>query len=543
MQIIRPGQKDFEQIRKNFKWNIPKYYNMAYEVCDRHRNLSHRPAMYCENSAGEARTYTFGDCRKLSNRLANGLAQMGIAKGDRVGIVLPQRVETAIAHIALHKLGAVSLPLSILFGPDAIEYRLNDSAAKAVIATGRHVQMIQDMRTELPQLQAVISCDQADGDEMFWSLLQRGSEHYEMEPTLAENPALLIYTSGTTGPPKGALVAHRSLLGNLPGFELSQNFYPRRTDVFWTPADWAWTGGLLDGLMPTWVYGRPIVAYDGGKFDPEIACRLLSKYRVTNAFIPPTALKMIRQVGDIDRYHFSLRAMMSAGESLGEELYEWGKDVLGLLINEMWGQTEFNYLVGNCAVIMTVRPGSMGKPYPGHEVDAIDEQGNIRPRGEHGELAARINDPVMFLGYWNNETATKAKISNGWFRTGDVGYRDKDGYIWFVGRKDDVIGSAGHRIGPGEIEDSLLKHPAVAHAAVIASPDALRGSIVKAYVVLAQGYAASEELKAEIQTSVKSRLAAHEYPRAVEFIDAMPMTTTGKVRRMELRKLDAESRK
>lgn len=542
MQTIKSNQTDFEQIRQDFRWSIPKRYNMAWEACDKHHSLSQQPAMYCENRKDEAKTYTFGDFRKLSNRLANGLAQLGVNKGDRVGIVLPQRVETGIAHLAAHKLGAVSLPLSILFGPDAIEYRLHDSGAKTVIASGRHVQMIQDLRTQLPQLQTVISCDYAGGDELFWSLLAQGSDQRTIEPTLAEDPALLIYTSGTTGPPKGALLAHRALLGNLPGFELSQNFYPQRADVFWTPADWAWTGGLLDGLMPTWVYGKPIVAYEGGKFDPEKSCHLLDKYRVTNAFIPPTALKMIRQVPNLDQYNINMRGIMSAGEALGVELYEWGKEALDLLINEMWGQTEFNYLVGNCAAIMEVKPGSIGKPYPGHEVDAIDEQGKVKPRGEHGELAARIDDPVMFLGYWNNEAATKAKISNGWFRTGDMGYKDQEGYIWFVGRKDDVISSAGHRIGPGEIEDSLLKHPAVAQAAVIGSPDQLRGSIVKAYIVLAQGYAASDELKAEIQTSIKNRLASHEYPRAVEFIDEMPMTTTGKVRRLELRKIDAQSK-
>jgi acetyl-CoA synthetase len=311
--------------------------------------------------------------------------------------------------------------------------------------------------------------------------------------------------------------------------------------VFWTPADWAWTGGLMDGLLPSWCYGKPIVAFEGGKFDSERACRLMEKYAVTNAFIPPTALKMIRQVTDIDRYQFKLRAIMSAGETMGAELYEWGQEVLGFQINEMWGQTEFNYLVGNCAPIMTVKPGSMGKPYPGHVVSVIDDDGNELPAGENGELAARrIGDPVMFLGYWNNDEATRDKFTGDWFCTGDVGYRDEDGYIWFVGRKDDVISSAGHRVGPGEIEDCLLKHPAVVQAAVIGSPDDLRGNVIKAYIVLAEDCTPSEALKSEIQAAVKTRLAAHEYPRAIEFIDEMPMTTTGKVRRVELRRMDQD---
>jgi len=295
--------------------------------------------------------------------------------------------------------------------------------------------------------------------------------------------------------------------------------------------------GAARCLLPTWFYGRPIVAFEGGRFDPEKSCEVLARHRVTNAFIPPTALKMIRQIPDIDRYDIRLRGVMSAGEAMGAELYEWGREALGIEINEMWGQTEFNYLVGNCSAIMPVRPGSMGRPYPGHEVAAIDESGNPVPRGQQGELAARTGDPVMFLGYWNDVAATGEKITNGWFRTGDVGYLDDDGYIWFLGRRDDVISTAGHRVGPGEIEDSLLRHPAVAQAAVIGSPDELRGSIIKAFIVLAQGHVGSEDLKDEIRQFVKVRLAAHEYPRAIEFIEEMPMTTTGKVRRVDLRKM------
>ncbi len=540
MRLIEPKSRDFDRIRREFHWRIPERCNIAFEVCDKHAALSERPALFYENADGDVATYTFGDIRSLSNRLANALAALGIEKGDRVGIVLPQRVETAVSHVALYKLGAVALPLSILFGPDAIEYRLRDSGAKAVITRGRHVPMIRDLQDRLPSLVRVINCDRGTESGDFWRLMEAGAEQRAIVDTGADEAALLIYTSGTTGPPKGALVAHRSLIGNLPGFEMSQNFFPEARDVFWTPADWAWTGGLLDGLLPSWYYGRPIVAFEGGKFDPERAYGLMEKYAVTNAFIPPTALKMMRQLDGVrNKYELALRAVMSAGESVGAEVYQWGRQDLGVEINEMWGQTEFNYLVGNCAPIMPVKPGSMGRPYPGHEVSVIDDDGNELPAGENGELAARRHgDPVMFLGYWNNDAATREKCLGDWFCTGDVGYRDEDGYLWFVGRKDDVISTAGHRVGPGEIEDCLLKHPAVAQAAVIGSPDALRGSVIKAYIVLAEGHAASEALERDIQESVKSRLAAHEYPRRIAFIDEMPMTTTGKVRRMELRSLD-----
>ncbi|MFQ5993833.1 MAG: acyl-CoA synthetase [Acidiferrobacterales bacterium] len=539
MQLIDPRQKDFDAIHSSFRWQVPEYYNIALEVCDRHVQYADKTALYYENEDGEAQSYTFGQIRTLSDRFANVLLALGVDRGDRIAIVLPQRAETAIAHLAAYKIGAVALPLSILFGPDAVDYRLRNSAAKTVITDDARVPMIEAMRTDLPDLEVVIKCDDDGTDATFWQLIEKASDSFERVDTHANDPALLIYTSGTTGPPKGALIAHRSLLGNLTGFELSQNFFPRKGDCFWTPADWAWTGGLLDALMPSWCYARPILAYEGGKFDAEKACHLIEKYGVTNAFVPPTALKMIRQIGDVrGRFRLKLRGIMSAGEAVGAELYDWGKEALGVEINEMWGQTEFNYLVGNCSAIMPVRPGSMGKPYPGHTVDVIDGAGRPMSTGKTGELAAKRGDPVMFLGYWRNEEATREKFVGEWFCTGDIGYRDEDEYLWFVGRKDDVISSAGYRIGPGEIEDCLLKHPAVAQAAVVGSPDELRGNVVKAYIVLARGYQSSNELRKEIQESVRTRLAAYEYPRQIEFIDELPMTTTGKVRRVELRQRD-----
>ena len=542
MQFIDPTSTDFDAIRRRFRWRVPEYYNMAWEVCDKHGNLRNAPALFYENADGERKTFTFGDLFTASNRLANALHALGVGRGDRVGIVLPQRFETGLAHLALYKLGAVAVPLSVLFGSDALEYRLRDSGAKAVISIKPHTEFMLDIKHTLAELRTVIGCD-GGGDCEFHALLEQASDEFTPVQTRADEPALLIYTSGTTGPPKGAQVAHRALLGNLPGFELSQNFFPEADDVFWTPADWAWTGGLLDGLLPCWVYGRPIVAYESGtRFDPERACSLVEKYRVSNAFVPPTVLKMLRQVDKLDRFDLRFRAIMSAGESLGAEVFEWGKDVLGLEINEMWGQTEFNYLVGNCARIMPVVPGAMGKPYPGHQVEPIDATGSPRTVGEVGELAARTGDPVMFLGYWNREAATREKCVGDWFLTGDLGYRDENGYLWFVGRKDDVISSAGHRVGPGEIEDCLLQHEAVAQAAVIGSPDDLRGEIIKAYIVLAKGHRPSTELKKAIQEVVRQRRSTYEYPREIEFLDEIPMTTTGKVRRVELRKRDLKSK-
>jgi len=536
MSLFENENRSFEQLRRDFEWRVPEHYNIGVDVCDKHSGRTDRPALVLENADGRTYSVSFDELKARSDRLANALRALGVVKGDRVAIILPQREETAIAHIATYKLGAVALPLSVLFGPDAVEYRLSDSAAKIAISDTAHLELLNDIRPRLPALETIVTCDPGAGAQSFWQLLDASSESFDAERTRSDDPALLIYTSGTTGPPKGALNAHRCLLGNLPGFELSQNFYPRENDLMWTPADWAWTGGLLDALLPALHYGVPVLGYVGGRFDPEQACRLIGRHRVRNGFIPPTAMKMMMQVESPKEKHgIVLRSIMSAGETVGAEVVRWASEALGVDVNEMWGQTEFNYLVGNCSAIMPVRPGSMGKPYPGHNVEPVDASGRPMPDGEVGELAARRDDPIFFLGYWQRDDATREKFIGDYWGTGDLGYRDSDGYLWFVGRKDDVISSAGHRIGPGEIEDCLLKHEAVAQTAVIGSPDELRGEIVKAFVILAEGKSPSDALARSIQQSVKQRLAAHEYPREIEFVDALPMTTTGKIRRIELR--------
>ena len=534
MRLFDPHTRDYDTLYRGFQWDIPERYNIARAVCD--RQPADRVALLYENVHGDRASYTFGQLKDWSNRLANALDGLGVHWGDRVAIVLPQRVEAGIAHLAVYKLGAIALPLSVQFGLDALAYRLGDSGARAVITDRDHYELLEELQKNLPELKTLICCDPEPGTLAFWELLDAASDRFECADTRADDPAILIYTSGTTGSPKGALDAHRCLPGNLPGFELSQDFFPQPNDLFWTPADWAWTGGLLDALLPSWHYGVPVLAYEAGKFDPERVCKLLGKYKVRNAFIPPTALKMLMQVDNIrDRFGVRLRSVMSAGEQVGEAVVDWSQRALGLTVNEMWGQTECNYLVGNCSGLMPVRPGSMGRSYPGHVVDVIDDQGRALNAGEIGELAARRGDPVLFLGYWNRPEASEEKFIGDWFRTGDTGYRDEDGYLWFVGRNDDVINSAGYRIGPGEIEDCLINHPAVAQAAVIGVPDELRGELIKAFIVLAGEYSPDDALRHDIQNTVRTRLAAYQYPREIEFIDELPLTTTGKIRRNELR--------
>ena len=539
-------QDRYEEIYRAFRWDVPERYNIARACCAQWAEDRARFALYWEDESGATSAWSFWDIQQAANRLSNALAALGVQGGERVAILLPQRPETAIAYIAVFQMGAIALPLSHLFGPDALEYRMNHAGASVAIVEPTTLANLWAIKAKLPGLRHVIGVGGAreSGVHAWESLLEKASSRFSVLETQADDPALIIYTSGTTGPPKGALKAHRVMIGNVPGFVHSHDFFPQKGDMFWSPADWAWTGGLMDALLPAWLFGIPILGYRG-RFDAEKAYYLIEKYGVRNSFLFPTALKLMMKAVPEPRskYDLQLRSIMSAGESVGVTVIEWAREQLGVTINEMFGQTEINYVVGNCQAAWPVKPGSIGRPYPGHRVAVIDEKGSEVPRGELGEIAVkRGNDPVFFLEYWKNPQATRDKFIGAWGCTGDQGRMDEDGYLWYQGRSDDVIKSAGYRIGPAEIESCLVKHPAVANAAVIGKPDEARGAIVKAYIVLQQGFSASRSLIEEIQAHVRGRLAPYEYPREIEFIDALPMTTTGKVQRKELRKLE-ESRK
>ncbi|MBW3621638.1 MAG: AMP-binding protein [Actinobacteria bacterium] len=487
--------------------------------------VDHRPD-------GSIREVTFGQLSELSNRFANGLKGLGIEPGDRVGIVVPQSLETGVAHLGTYKAGAVAMPLSVLFGPEALRFRLQDSGAKVVVTAPESLEQVIEACTDLDT--RIVVAGDSGAYPSFDRVVGSGRATVDPPGSGPDTPALLIYTSGTTGSPKGALHGHRVLLGHMPGFELMFDFFGRAGDRIWTPADWAWIGGLLDVVLPGWLRGRPVLAAPREGFDPQWAVDLMVEHGITTAFLPPTSLKLMRRAG-VDASRLELRSCMSGGEPLGTEMLQWAEAELGVVINEIYGQTEANIVVGNSRTVWEVRPGSMGRPFPGHDVAVITPDGRPSPVGEIGEIAVRSPDPVMFLGYWNNPGATAEKFAGEWLRTGDLGVTDEDGYLWFRARADDLINSAGYRIGPGEIEDCLLKHAAVAMVAVVGVPDELRGEAVKAYVQLAPGAAPSDALVAELQALVRTRLSAHEYPRHVEFVESLPMTTTGKVRRRELR--------
>ena len=545
---------DWNALHAGFRWNTPARYNIAEACCGRWAADRSRFALYYEDEAGHAEAWTFWDIQQAANRLSNVLGAMGVMAGDRVAIILPQRPQTGIAHMACYQMGAIAVPVSHLFGADAIEYRLDHAGVRVAIIDEGGLEKLAAVRDRLPGLAHVIG---VGGARESWvrewdALLPRASSRYAGRDTAADDPALIIYTSGTTGNPKGALIAQRSLYGNLSGFVCSHDFYPQRGDMFWSPADWAWTGGLFDALLPSWNFGQPLLGYRG-RFDPEKAFWLMEKYGVRNSFLFPTALKMMMKAvpRPAERYDLALRSIMSAGETVGEAVCHWGREALGLTINEMYGQTEINYIVGNCAAVAAPKAGAMGRGYPGHDVAVLDDDGNPVAAGEMGEVCVRRScrgemDPVFMLGYWNNPQATAEKFFGGgiddpqaWGRTGDLAKMDEDGVLWYQGRSDDMFKSAGYRIGPGEIENCLVRHAAVANAAVIGVPDETRGTLVKAFIVLQPDARPSAELEAALQDHVRRNLAPYEVPKLIEFIDALPMTTTGKVQRRLLRQRPA----
>ncbi|MCP8940482.1 AMP-binding protein [Alsobacter sp. SYSU M60028] len=533
-----PPVRDYDALMREFRWSIPRRYNIGVDVCDRWAATDPaRIAILEVDASGAATATSFAELRAASNRFANALRRAGVGRGDRVALLLPQSLDLAIAHIAVYKLGAVALPLAVLFGVDALAYRLEDAGASCLVANAAGLAKVAASGAALPDLRAVFSVDGPEGSAAgFREAMERESDDFAPVDTLADDPAMMIYTSGTTGAPKGALHAHRVLPGHLPGFGMVHEFYPQPGDRMWTPADWAWAGGLLNAMLPSLHFGVTVVARKFEKFDPEEAFRLLQDHGVRNVFAPPTALRMLRAVkSPRERFDLDLRTVASAGEALGAETLAWGREALGLTINEAFGQTECNLVLASCAAIGVVRPGAIGRAVPGHAVGIIRPDGALCEPGETGQIAVRRPDPVMFLGYWGREEATRAKFLGDWMTTGDQGVADEEGYVRFLGRDDDVITSSGYRIGPVEIEDCLLRHAAVKMAAAVGKPDALRTEIVKAFIVLNAGYAPGDALAADIGAFVRARLSAHEYPREIEFVPELPLTTTGKIIRRELR--------
>jgi len=528
----------YEDLVEHFEWEVPQRFNMAAYVCDRWAEKRGRTAVLGEDEAGNETVYTFWRLQAEANRLANYLRSRGVERGDRVGVALNQRPETLVGHIAAWKLGAVSVPISLLFGPEAIEHRLGDCDAVACVAEAASIEALRE--ADLPSMETVLTVDDVDRHELevdFATTLADESRHFETVETDPEADAIIIYTSGTTGPPKGVLHAHRFLLGHLP--VAGQSFLETGTTeetLPWTPVEWSWIGSLFSVVMPTLFYGQPVVAYASGRFDPEDAFRIIEKYGVTGFSGPPTALRMMMQVEDPDDDFSDLRNVGAGGESVGENVRAWARETFDIdAVEEAYGQTEANLLVADCAELAEVRSGKMGLAAPGHELAILDQETRepLGP-GEVGEIAVRFEgDPVCFQEYWERPEKTDRKVQDGWLLTEDLGTVDEDGYLEFVGRADDVIISAGYKIGPEELEDTLAGHEAVAEVGVIGVPDDERGQVPKAFVVPTRE--SDDALRSDLQDYVRDRLASYEYPREIEFIDELPRTSTQKVRRRDLR--------
>jgi len=539
---IMPTYDSLDEAHEEFEWELPDDYNPARDCLRKHD--PDRTALRYERVDGSVSTHTYGDLNDKSDRLAAALGELGIEPGDRVAVVVPQKPANPVTHFANWKLGAVSVPLTVLFGPESLEYRLEDSGASVVVVDPTVRETIDEIRDDCPDLDHVIELgeDVADDAHAFEDLVsahESGFESYESTP---ETSTAIMYTSGSTGPPKGVLHSHALWLGRAAA---AYNYFDQGLDgaTLWTPADWAWGAALGGTLLAGLHHGATVVAWPREGFDPEAVFDFLDRHDVSHSFMPPTALRMLMSVDDpADRYDLSLEALAAAGEPLTPEILEWAAESFNdVPVNEFYGQTELNLVVGNSSTWFPAQPESMGQPFPGYEVRVVDpadpDPTEPLPRGEAGELAIRADDRrVFFDEYWKLPAKTAAKqTGDGWFLTGDIVRRDDDGYLWFVSRADDVILTSGYRVGPMEVEGVLLGHSAVEQAGVVGIPDETRGEAIKAFVQPATAGGGSSDLRAELKALVCDQLAAYEYPREIEFVDSLPTTTTGKIQRRELR--------
>ncbi|ELY49836.1 AMP-binding protein [Natronorubrum bangense] len=544
----------YADARESFSWDVPDGFNAAVDLVGKHDG--DQPALVQLTDDGSRTTYTFGDLDARSNAVANALEARGIEHGDRVAVVVPQKPANVLTHLACWKLGAISLPLSVLFGDDALRYRLTDSDTRVAVVDASQLATIREVAPDCPALESVLVVDDTSSEtvdqqridgvtvEPFDTAVDWTATALEPADTDVDTPAIIMYTSGSTGEPKGVLHSHGVWLGHCPAFQLYFE-HDVRDGIYWTPADWAWIGALGDLVFPAWHYGQPVVGYPMGSFDAERAFELMATEAVTNTFLPPTAIRMLMDIKEpTERYDLSLESICSGGEPLTPEILEWADETLeGVVVNELYGQTEANLLVTNCRQWFPAKPGSMGKPVPGHDVAVLEPQTGERvDSGEVGEIAVRRGeDPVIFESYWNDPARTDAvTLSDGpdgdrWHLTGDLAERDEDGSLWYISRDDDLIITSGYRVAPREVEETMLAHEAVAQVGVVGVPDERRGEIIKAAVEPASEASATDELRAELREFVRDRLAAYEYPREIEFRDELPTTTTGKIRRTELK--------
>jgi len=530
-------QTAFAALRQSFQIIVPDNFNMGDAAVGRHARGEQRDRIALVDTSGERdRNYTFAELDREAGRCASFLRQLGVGREQVVVCYAPQGFDAAIVHLAAYKLGSIIAPLSLLYGRDTLRHAIRDSGAKIVVSTRHAWDALDGLDAELDLAHLVIAGGARDAEVDF-------ARYAACEPltspvdTRADDPALLLYTSGSTGMPKGILHAHRLLLGYLASVSLFYELQMRDPgQVLWTPSDWSWIAGIVNVQLTGWFFAQTVVAGQG-RFTPQWAFEFMARHGVTHTFLTPTALKRMAEIASpySDWPGLRLRAIGTGGEPCPSAVLAWGKQALQVPINEFYGLTEVNHLVGNCQRLYPARPGSMGRAYPGHQMVVLDEQGAPVPAGQMGQIAAHRSDPTLFLGYWKQPERTAAMFLGDWVLTGDYGSVVADGYFWYHGRNDDLIKSAGYRIGPAEVEDTLVRHPAVAEAGVVGLPDQERGQVVTAFVRLAEGHVPSEQLADDLRQFVKSNLASYKFPRRIEFVDEFPLTNTGKISRKELR--------
>ena len=540
-KILPPGEISYQSIVDAFDIPYLEYFNMAHATVDKHSagKKSGKTALICVSESGESQSYTYRDLSESSSRFADHLRKQGVKKGDVVALFAEQGLECAMAHLGSYKIGAIVAPLSPLYGPEAVKHVLKDCEAKIIVTQRNLWDRIKKHDADPPVDKAIVSGGIKPGETDFReAIAATNSSQSSTENTKSTDPALLLYTSGSTGMPKGILHKQELLRGYLASVSLFYELHlAEENQILWTVSDWSWVAGIFNVMLTGWYFGQTVVA-GRQQFAPESAFSFLEKHQISHCFLTPTALKRMAVLKEPKARwpKLRLRAIGTGGEPLPASVLGWAKSSLNIPINEFYGLTEVNHLIGNCARLWPIKPGSMGRPYPGHNIAVIDEAGVELPRGTVGEIAAHGDDPTLFLEYWKNEKRTKEIRIGNWVRTGDFGYQDDDGYFWYKGREDDLIKSSGYRIGPAEIEDVLVAHPSVAEAAVIGVIDEERGQLIKAFVSVVDDALRSEELVLELQTYVKNKLAFFKYPRLVEFVDQFPLTSTGKINRKELRR-------
>jgi acetyl-CoA synthetase len=546
----------YDELLDWFEWEIPDEFNVTAYCLDRWaRETPDSVAVHAASEDGRREAYTYEQLSDLVARLATVLADRGVGRGDRVGVCVTQRIELVASHLAAWRLGAVTVPLSTRFQRDALAYRLGDCEVTTAVVHTDRLPEFEHAAAEAPALRSILAVGEADDDtrtddgtlavERFWDAVDAAERTEETVTTASDDDAMVIYTSGTTGDPKGVRHTHSLLLGHLPSVVTAfYNLEPRDQEVFYTPVEWAWVGPLWAGVLPSLFYGKGVLAYEGGPFDPEVAMELVDEFAPTRLLGPTTVWRMLQQVEDPESYDLdSVEVIVTAGESMGESVTAWLDDTFGgTAVHEGYGQTEAMDLVMDCSALFPPRPDKMGRPTPGVDVRVVAadaaETGDFNPlpAGEVGEIAVRYGDghPLCFEEYWRKPEQTAGKVVDGWLLTEDLGVADDDGYLAFEGRKDDVILCSGYRIGPEEVEESVATHPAVAAAGVIGVPDEDHGEVPKAFVLLSEGHEPSDELAEELKAHVKDRLAMYEYPRKVAFVDDLPRTGSGKIQRSEL---------